>query len=130
MRHLPAALFAVSCLMTVPAWAASPFDGTYRGTTTPEWASRGCGNQQKSIEIEIAGGEGWTHHHKLTGEVDSSGHLSLSDAAGRSELTATIEGDQLHGTETVTASPKKLRGFYSGPDGETQCMRTVSAARQ
>lgn len=112
-----------------PAGAASsPYDGTYSGTSSPEWAVQGCGNQQKSITIEVSGGEAWTHHHRMTGRVDASGHLSMTDDTGRSELTATIHGGSLTGTETVMASPKKLRGFYSGDN--TQCLRTLSAQRQ
>lgn len=131
MRHLSIALAAASCLLAVPAWAsasASPFDGTYSGTSSPEWAVQGCGNQQKPITIEIAGGEAWTHHHHMTGRVDGSGHLSMEDDSGRSQLTATIAGHSLTGTETVMASPKKLRGFYS--EGETQCLRALSAQKQ
>lgn len=121
--------FGFGIVGAVPGWAAtSPFDGTYRGTSSPEWAVQGCGNQQKSITIEVAGGEAWTHHHHMTGRVDASGHLSMADDSGRSELTATIQGGNLTGTETVMASPKKLRGFYS--DGQTQCLRSLSAQRQ
>ena len=121
--------FGLAAVAAVPAWAAaSAFDGTYSGTSSPEWAVQGCGTQQKSITIEVAGGEAWTHHHRMTGKVDGGGHLSMADGSGRSELTATIQGNSLTGTETIMASPKKLRGFYSGD--ETQCMRTLSAQRQ
>lgn len=131
MRRLSAvAVMAATCLMALQARAASPFDGTYHGTTTPQWAGRGCGDATQSITIKIAGGTAWTHHHKLTGSVDSAGHLSLADGSGRATLIASIQGDQLQGTETVMVSPKKLRGFYTGDAADTQCTRLVSAERQ
>lgn len=105
----------------------SRYDGVYSGQSAPAMAISGCGERSKDITIHVKHGEAWTHHHRLSGQVDASGNLSMQDSSGIVQVTGRIAADNLIATETAPETPKKLSGAYT--NNGLSCSYTINASR-
>ncbi|MCB8882464.1 hypothetical protein ACELLULO517_19605 [Acidisoma cellulosilytica] len=129
---LPIAIAAAAMTLaaqSLPAHAdgLSTYDGVYSGFSTPAMAISGCGQTAKSITIHVRNGEAWTHHHRLAGQVDASGNLSMQDGGGIAHVTGSIVANNLTASETVPETPAKLGAAYD--NNATICSYTINASR-
>ncbi|MCB8875173.1 hypothetical protein [Acidisoma silvae] len=133
-RHLAVSLTIAAAALafatgTSPARAdgVSAYDGVYSGAAAPAMAISGCGQRETDIIIHVKNGQAWTHHHRLSGQVDATGNLSMQDGSGTVQITGQIAANNLTASETAPEKPKKLGAAYN--NNGTICSYTISASR-
>ena len=107
------------------------FDGIYRGTQSTEPTGPDCVASGHPVRFDVTDGHVWNHrhgrHHRMEGNVDASGRVTLQDERGRQQISGTIHDGRF--TATETSAPSRSRTSPLQADGALSCLSRIDASR-